>query len=84
MDESRARWWRSLQRLGTVAAARPGAEGGAWVSAVVEPRGGGERDWRWARGLPHRCSHASELRGLRACTQGWGRQMPEQGPSLKG
>ena len=53
MGKRGARWWRSPERLGTLAAAGPGAEGGAWVSAVVEPRGGGERAWRWARGLPH-------------------------------
>ena len=47
VDEPWARWWRSPERLGSMAAPGPGAEGDAWVSAVVEPRGGRERAWRW-------------------------------------
>ena len=37
---------------GGLAPARPAVEGDARVSAVGEPRGGGERDSRWGRGLP--------------------------------
>ena len=81
MDKSRARWWRSPQRLGTVAAARPGAEGGAWVSAVVEPRGGGEPGGGHEASPTGAAMHVSSEDCVPA--QGWGRLMPEQGPSLK-